>query len=211
MGGGHRASEDDHLRIYRQYHDLDSGGHMYAQLPVSLQRLLVLPHRTGVHLLPIHAPYVHEIGTATEIFQDLSLVGNHAKFSRATISVGQQLAILDNSTPQTRTQGEAHEVINRLSFAKDTLTQSEAIRVVIHINRHGEASLQDLLQMYLLPMRDIHHVIYDPLLTIHHARHTDTDSYHTLVPHGTDHLYQSLQCLLAIRGVLGSRGAPLSH
>ena len=130
-----------------------------------------------------NAPYVHEIGTATEIFQDLSLVGNHAKLSRATISVGQQLAILDNSTPQARTQGEAHEVINRLSVAKDTLTQSEAIRVVIHINRHGEASLQDLLQMYLLPMRDIHHVIYDPLLTIHHARHTDTDSYHALVPH----------------------------
>ena len=103
------------------------------------------------------------------------------------------------------------QFINRLSVAKDTLTKSEAIRVVIHINRHGEASLQDLLQMYLLPMRDIHHVIYDPLLTIHHARHTDSDSYHALVPHGTDHLYQSLQCLPAIRGVLGSRGVPLSH
>ena len=37
------------------------------------------------------------------------LVGNHAKFSRATIRVGQQLAILDNSTPQTRTQGQILE------------------------------------------------------------------------------------------------------
>ena len=98
-----------------------------------------------------------------------------------------QLATDDDTRADARTHRQTHHIAGALTLAVAPGAEGEAVGIVVHGYGHPELLLKDLLQMNLLPGRDVGDVIDDALPVVDHRRHTYANARH-FCPHQLGYL-----------------------
>ena len=129
--------------------------------------------------------------------------GANLTSTRITASI--EFAVDDDARADARSHRDTHHVLESLALAKHTHTEGETVGIVVDARRNAKRLLENLLQIHLLPRRDIRHVIHDALLCINHRGHTHTNARHFWVHHLAD-LIQQLTSHHGFR-LLGRTGA----
>ncbi len=102
------------------------------------------------------------------------LIWYFTKFTGSTIGIGKQLALLNNSTTQSGTDGKTNEVRHRLPFTEVSFAEGKTIGIIINKNRNRETLGKQLFQVNLLPIRYICHIVNNAGTTVNHTWYSYT-------------------------------------